>query len=155
MYTPNHRRYAVFVPVSTNPPNFDPRSAIVAPDDPDAIDRSGRLVVWLESNRYNSRDLNRFVARVHHAAGRCDQRYPTIAKQSVDATELKMVATYDLQDGELTVTDAASLAHWLDGEAYTTLFDEHREAKALADDLRAGGERAERARAKIVGRTDP
>lgn len=134
MYATNNASYRVFVPTDAATARFDPRSAIVAPDN--EISAEG-FVVWLESNRYDVENLRRYVERVHHAAGRADQRYPTIAKCYVSGSDLIQVARYDLTDALLTPTNLQALKRWLDPEPVERCFDLH--ALEWAEVMRAQG----------------
>lgn len=57
----------------------------------------GLVTIWFEGNIHRATNLTRFVERVRSAAGRMEIRYPTIAVQAVPATELCVVAEFDLR----------------------------------------------------------
>ena len=134
MYVPTHPFYRVFVPTDAAAERFDPRSAIVAAEDRTS---AAGFTVWLESNRFGMENMTRFVERVHHAAGRADQQYPTIAKCRVMPSDVIDVARYDLANGLLAPTNLPALIRWLDGEPVVRCFD--RQALEWAEVCRAQG----------------
>lgn len=119
-YMPQHTHYAVFVP--TTAIGADLGSAVVAPVAA-LVSRTERVLVHYESNRFGAENMHRFVEKVHHAAGRADAHYPTIAKALVRRDALHRVALYDLRLGLLRIADAAALARWA-GEGLDCHFDQ-------------------------------
>jgi hypothetical protein len=114
MKQPIHTEFTVFVPADAAlVPEIAPRSAIVSPSD-----RTGNpRTVWLEGNLYGATNLESFLERCRCAAGRSGYRYPTAALMALPVALLRPVATFDLTQGCMTeITDAQSLAAWLDGE---------------------------------------
>jgi hypothetical protein len=101
-----------------------PGSAIVGtPHHGWASERSG--ITWVkdevtidyEGGKYDN--MRTFADKLLHAAGRHEQRYPTVARQFVPADLLFEVGTYDTQTRELHVTDSEKLGSWL-GVAWPT-----------------------------------
>ena len=131
-YVPNHRYYQVFVPKDFDRAlGIKPGSAMVSPQDLfEAANVPGKqspfLTVDYEGNLFGAENLQRFVERVHHAAGRADVRYPTVARAGFDPEALVPVGRYDLQEGLLTVTDEASLKAWLGGSVGDLNFHKYR-----------------------------
>lgn len=117
MYIPKHRNYRLFVPAADSRLGIDPRSAIVAHSPTGGVGDVKLVLCWYEGNRFGADNLKRYVERVNCAAGRADQNYPTIAKQAIAPNELIDVGTYDLQNGQLQVTNPAALSAWLEGES--------------------------------------
>lgn len=60
-----------------------------------ADDQQGTREVFYEGNVYNAPELRRFQDKLLHAAGRLANRYPTIARMTVPAEAVIVVATYD------------------------------------------------------------
>jgi hypothetical protein len=60
-------------------------------------DGDGLVTIWFEGNIHRAANLTRFVERVRSAAGRMETRYPTIAMQAIPASELYVVAEFDLR----------------------------------------------------------
>lgn len=89
------------------------RSAIVA--SPQQRDPQNP-VVYYEGNLLGASNLNRFVERLLHAAGRASVRYPTTAMMAVPRDQLTRVGTYDLEAQALEVSDRPALLAGLDGE---------------------------------------
>lgn len=114
-YHPKHRFFRVFVPKNAHP-FIAPRSAIVAKE-PLCIEE-GRVTVYYEGNLLGAENLKQFAERLNCAAGRCSERYPTVAMASLDLSDLVDVGRFDLATGQLlNLDDPAALIAWLDGEA--------------------------------------
>lgn len=113
-YTPKHRFFRIFVPKSPVT-LIAPRSAIVAKDPLTVHD--GRITVYYEGNLLGAENLHEFVQRLNSAAGRCSERYPTVAMASIELSELVDVGRFDLATGQmLNLDEPAALVAWLDGE---------------------------------------
>lgn len=87
-------------------------SGIVGPVSPDS---AGRTLIDYEGNVYGSTNLIRFADRVANAASRHIERYPTVARAYVRASDLQRVGSWDAIEGniELDSTNEAELAAWL------------------------------------------
>ena len=113
-YKPKHRFFRVFVPKNAQP-LIAPGSAIVAKE-PLSIEE-GRVTVYYEGNLNGAENLRQFVERLNCAAGRCSERYPTVAMASLELSELVDVGRFDLATGQLiNLDEPAALVAWLDGE---------------------------------------
>jgi len=100
----------VYVPVENQMLGIKPGSAVVGREsvrDPDAI------TVYFEGGIYNQRDSSDFDWRLLHAAGRCLENYPTVAKMTVGPGQLLYVGTYDYDTRQLDVDDQATLDAWI------------------------------------------
>ena len=101
---------AVFVP--TDPArtlSIDSGSGIVGTVD------GPMTVIDYEGNRYGSTSMVTWADRVHHAAGRHADRYPTVARSVVPAVTLVQVGTFDSERGQVHLDPAqgARVADWL------------------------------------------
>lgn len=123
-YTPKHRFFRVFVPASTSSLHgIAPRSAIVAKE-PLSIEE-GRVLVYYEGNLNGAENLKDLLERLNCAAGRCSERYPTVAMMSVKLSGLVDVGRFDLLTGQLlTLSEPQALLAWLDGEPLPSVGDE-------------------------------
>ena len=72
------------------------------------------ILVYYEGNRYHAENLHTFAERVKCAAGRLQQRYPTVARGMFPANEFTEVGTFvfaaDWSMEALAITDDATLA---------------------------------------------
>lgn len=123
-YTPKHRFFRVFVPASTSSLHgIAPRSAIVAKE-PLSIEE-GRTLVYYEGNLNGAENLKDLLERLNCAAGRCSERYPTVAMMSIKLSDLVDVGRFDLLTGQLlTLSEPQALLAWLDGEPLPSVGDE-------------------------------
>ena len=68
------------------------------------------------TKRHGSSSMTTFEDKVHHAAGRLSQRYPTIARLTARADDFVVVGTYEFSDDwtytRLTITNQPALDHW-------------------------------------------
>lgn len=71
-----------------------------------------RVLVYFEGNRYRAENLRRFDQRIETAAGRLTQRYPTIARASVSASDLTLVGTFSTETRSIAVLDKIQLREW-------------------------------------------
>jgi len=94
--------FRVYVPSNPASTRIDAGSGIVSTDPPAATD-GGRIAVDYEGNRYGSSSMRTWADRIHHAAGRCATRYPTIARAVLPADALTRVGSYDDQNGHITL----------------------------------------------------
>ena len=83
-------------------------------------DERWEIVVYFEGNLFYVKDLDTWEARVHRAAGRCLQQYPTIDKGLFEPKDLIQVGVYTCEDLRchghvIEVTDRDSLNLWLHG----------------------------------------
>jgi hypothetical protein len=124
-----HTRFLVYVPNAGNTLGIAPGSAVVAPEGASEI--ADRVLVHYEGNLHGAENLQRYVDRVHCAAGRAAYRYPTIALASAHASDLTRVGRYDLTRGQLTVENAQALEAWLEGPVGDTIQDANRDMKGL------------------------
>lgn len=66
---------------------------------------SGALLIDYEGNRYGASNVVTYADRVHLAAGRHLERYPTIARQSAAARDLVRIGSFDTTTGYVDLTD--------------------------------------------------
>lgn len=75
------------------------------------------ILVYYEGNRYGHENLRAYGDRVACAAGRLDQRYPTIARGLFRREDFTVVGHFTYADDwsshELTFTNLEALATWL------------------------------------------
>ena len=78
-------------------------------------DRDDALAVDFEGNRYGGSQLSRWADRAEIAVGRCQERYPTVARMRLPSTAMVHVGSYDTAQGVITVesTAHARVAAWL------------------------------------------
>lgn len=78
------------------------------------------IEVYFEGNRFNSPDMHTFQQKVHHAAGRLSQRYPTVARGVFKRADFDVIGTYhfsdDWQDRQMQITDPERLRQWEAGQ---------------------------------------
>jgi hypothetical protein len=101
--------FTVYVPAVVAATTIDPGSGIVGTGQGD------RLLIDFEGNRFGSSTMVTFADRVHHAAGRHKDRYPTIARHLVKPESMRKVGTFDDERGEVALDSsaaAAALAQW-------------------------------------------
>lgn len=105
--------YHVLVPKDGTPAaqQIMPGSGIVC------ADLSGPQVeVYYEGNRYGTSALRSFEAKLLHAAGRLQARYPTIAMGVWARSQFEVVGKYsvseDWRDCRLEVTNGEALRLW-------------------------------------------
>ena len=111
---PRPTRFRVLVPVARHVHQMiAERSAIVTTDEERADDEL--FPVYFEGNCYAFPELATFGARLRCAADRLAQRYPTIARALVKASDVQCVGEYDAVSNRLHVTDEAALQAWLGG----------------------------------------
>jgi hypothetical protein len=73
-----------------------------------------RVTVDFEGGIHNPSYFANFEARVLHAAGRHKTRYPTVARMSLEAEQLRPVGTYDADTWTITdLYDEAALRDWV------------------------------------------
>jgi hypothetical protein len=84
-----------------------------------AVSGDEMIDVYYEGNRYGAINMRTFSERVKQAAGRLQQRYPTVAHGAFLRSEFAVVGTYrfenDWSSQELTITDGERLLEWLGG----------------------------------------
>lgn len=131
---------AVYVPVPGADFGALPGSALVG-------SREGRaLVLDLEGNHYDTPGLRRYADRLHHAWGRHESRYPTVARRVVDPAQVLRVGCYDPREGQLLLDDELSKARLRDWLGIETIGE---------DELQAGGARFDERRALRAALADP
>lgn len=85
-------------------------SAVVAPV---GSERGERVLVHHEGNLLGASNLERFVEKCLHAAGRAVERYPTVAKAFLPVAEMKVVGTFDYANKQIIeITDPDALRAW-------------------------------------------
>lgn len=88
------------------------------------VKATARIVVDLEDNRYGDRDRRprysweAYLDCVKRAAGRHVERYPTVARAALPATELIDIGTYNPETGELDIYNPAELEAWADVDLF-------------------------------------
>ena len=98
----------VYVPAGEDFFGIHPGSAIVG------FDRVSRLCeIYFEGGLYNASYFADFSNRLLHAAGRCVEHYPTIARLSVPRDALQLVGTYEPETHVLDVDDRGALDAWV------------------------------------------
>ena len=94
---------------------IDPGSGIVTDADGE------HLLVYFEGNRYGT--AKTYPDRVELAAGRCFERYPTIAKGLFAASDFAVVGEFRVNGAwnsrELVIQDPERLTAWLGTEEQT------------------------------------
>ncbi len=109
-------RLIIYIPQDLRKPPLGivPGSAVVGTE-PDA---NGTVRVDFEGNLFGAENLRGYEARVRQAAGRHAMRYPTMARGTVPATELRRVGEIDTTDWQLYLNNDAALkaavAKWLE-----------------------------------------
>lgn len=99
----------VFVPAANTPARLiEPGSAIVSLQ---TAAPSERRTVYYEGNMRGFLQGG-FDTYLLHAASRCVESYPTIAKASLKVEELHQVGTYNYANRALTITDQEALDAW-------------------------------------------
>ena len=98
----------IFVPTADAFTTIAPGSAIVGRGETD-----GRVHVYFEGNLHGAINLERFIDRAAVAAGRLEQRYPTVAQAFMPAERLVEVGTFDCDLNRVTLTNEPALAAWL------------------------------------------
>lgn len=82
----------------------------------DATKIAERIEVYFEGNRFGAVNLRTFEERVKQAAGRLQQRYPTIARGFYAPSEFESVGTYtfsdDWKETRLAITNQEALDAW-------------------------------------------
>ena len=106
------KNYKLFVPVHPDQSQIVPGSAIVGTLGPDAI--------GVDFEKGGASNVQTFEEKIHHAAGRRAQNYPTIARMSLPLSDLKEVGTvrYDevLRRWVIdAIDDAEALEAWAPG----------------------------------------
>ena len=104
-------RLAVYVPAPASrlPWLVAKKSGIVG--SPDAEDPS-RIVIDYEGNLYHAANVRTYADRVRIAAGRHQERYPTVARRSVPAKDLVQIGWW-LSEGFLEITYMEALTcYW-------------------------------------------
>jgi len=98
----------VYVPAGEAFFGIYPGSAIVG------FDRASRLCeVYFEGGLYNASYFAAFSDRLLHAAGRCSEPYPTVARLSLPREALQLVGTHDPETHVLDVDDREALDAWV------------------------------------------
>lgn len=98
----------VYVPAGEDFFGIYPGSAVVG------FDRASRLCeVYFEGGLYNAGYFADFSNRLLHAAGRCIQHYPTVARLSLPREALQLVGTYEPETQALDVDDRETLDAWV------------------------------------------
>lgn len=98
----------VYVPAGEDFFGIYPGSAVVG------FDRAPRLCeVYFEGGLYNAGYFADFSNRLLHAAGRCIQHYPTVARLSLPREALQLVGTYEPETQALDVDDRETLDAWV------------------------------------------
>lgn len=113
--TTQTRTVVVFVPkpASRIESVVDPESAVVGFED-EWFDGHSNIDVHYEGNRYGAVNMKTFADRVHHAASRMRERYPTTAKSMVPKSDLILVGYW--QDDHVVpgkTSDLADIGLWL------------------------------------------
>lgn len=89
-----------------------PGSGIVTADSGD----DAAVEVYYEGNRYGSSDMQTFEQKVHHAAGRLDAKYPTIARGRWATVDFEPVGVYrfsaDWQERHLEIFNQEAVDRW-------------------------------------------
>lgn len=121
--------FDLWVPRPGTRHDIAPRSAIVS-----SSDQSGdRRLVYYEGNLLDAENLRRYAQRVHCAAGRATQRYPTVAKALLSEADLMQVGRYDSRSRRITMlTDADALAAFLDPEPLPTVLSSEDARRRVA-----------------------
>jgi hypothetical protein len=97
----------VYVPA----PGSRLRRVVLAASAVVGCEQPGPVEVYFEGDRFG--DGMDFHTRLELAAGRLTERYPTVARATVDDGQLIEVGDYEPDWRRLTVTDRATLAAWL------------------------------------------
>lgn len=107
-------KYLILVPKAEARLVIDDGSAMVTPDPLQPIRPDGHLyLVHYESNRHGASNLNRFVEKCLHAAGRAEVNYPTIAKSALLEADFHVVGKFDLPTQTITeIIDPVALERW-------------------------------------------
>lgn len=107
-------RYLILVPNAEARLRIDDGSAMVTPDPlTPAQPGSNFYTVHYESNRSGASNLNRFVEKCLHAAGRAEARYPTIARSALLEADFHVVGKFDLLARTITeISDPIALERW-------------------------------------------
>lgn len=131
----------VYVPAShaTTTRNVRPLSAIVGTEA-----AFGRVDAYLQDpNGFDGMD--NFANRVHHAAGRLAEHYPTVARMMIPVDELVCVGSYDMESGEITLDPEhePALKQWLQtddltGELSTSGIYRHDSRRSIKQMLASG-----------------
>lgn len=74
---------------------------------------SDRLVIDYEGAIYRQFNIVTWVDKLHHAAGRHLEHYPTMARQLVDAEDFKRVGFWIPLELRVTVDEPDLVRHWL------------------------------------------
>lgn len=99
----------VYLPVDqTVLDHIDRGSGIVGVEDGE------RILLYFEGNRFGYANVVTFADRVMIAAGRMQERYPTIARMSVEVDSVRKVGRYDgSRRISLVGEEIDSLAAWI------------------------------------------
>lgn len=114
-----HNEFVILVPVDPTAAESIARgAAIVARADYwtrfEAGD-SNACIVYFEGDVHGFH-YGQFGDMIHHAAGRCAQRYPTIAKlPAMSPAQFRVVGTYALAEKKIRIDDVAAFGAWAPG----------------------------------------
>jgi hypothetical protein len=104
----------LYVPATEETFGIKPGSAIVGTLHVPGNHGPERLTVDFEGGVHNPAYFSNFANRVLHAAGRHVQRYPTVARMSLEAEHLRPVASYDADSWTIVdLYDEPALMAWV------------------------------------------
>jgi hypothetical protein len=109
-------RLNVYVPAPGRYTPIEAGSGIVGVETHDQMgEPTGSVVVDYEGNFFGAANIVTWADRIHHAASRHVNRYPTTARSLLPADHLIAVGIYDYERGTLIVPGEheARIAAWL------------------------------------------
>ena len=88
------------------------------------------LTVYLEDNRHHAFNLTTYMQRLHHAAGRAKENYPTSSKKRIPKGDLELIATFTYPEEELA-SRISQGEHW--SLVLTAIYPERIKEWAVAE----------------------
>lgn len=116
----SERTLSLYVPNIDSGVNhlIDPRSGIVG-----VPTVEGHVLIYYEGNRFGYANVRTWADRVLVAAGRCIERYPTVARRVVASESLLHVGSIDYDSKRIFIDNSEALAHWLEVVELGPAFD--------------------------------